>query len=403
MNVEELMRDALREQAAEQPPLRAGFADQVLAVRRRRRARRFASVAVATAAVVAVAVGVPLLDGGKQDVRPAGVLDPGETRAHPDQSPPRELIQAGDATMAAYYIIGRDHQTAHQAHATRAYWLLNPRTGRYEKDTRWSYVAVAPGLRTAAVLERHLPTPRIGLLDLTTGKVARWIRVEHGVGGVEFSHDGRELVATTYSADPDVLFKPEGQNGWSQANTSPRTGFYVFDVASGKGSWSKVAVGTDSGGPMDVNARQDFAFSRSGRYIWTGLTSDPGLQFYDRRGYEVPTPADERERDWFVEAGPSPDGKRVAGDFAGASMKSSSWVFDVATGKRTEVHGQQLLAWADNSSLIAWDVDGDGGSEFHNRLVLVTVGSDKTVPLSGFRKGDDSAAGRWTPVFAERR
>ncbi len=32
----------------------------------------------------------------------------------------------------------------------------------------------------------------------------------------------------------------------------------------------------------------------------------------------------------------------------------------------------------------------------------VTVGSDKTVPLSGFRKDNDGAAGRWEPVFAER-
>ncbi|MET9874655.1 hypothetical protein ABZZ36_08530 [Actinacidiphila glaucinigra] len=36
------------------------------------------------------------------------------------------------------------------------------------------------------------------------------------------------------------------------------------------------------------------------------------------------------------------------------------------------------------------------------RLVLVTIGSDKAAPLSGFSKGLDGAAGHWTPIFAER-
>ncbi|MFF4310364.1 WD40 repeat domain-containing protein [Streptomyces sp. NPDC001507] len=406
MNVEELMRDALREQAAEQSPLRAGFADRVLAVRRRRRTRRLAGVAVATAAVVAVAVGVPLLDGGRQDVRPAGVLDPGETRAHPDQSPPRELIQAGDATMAAYYTTASVKQTAREYRTTRTYWLLDQRTGRYEKDSRWSYLAVAPGLRTAAVLERTIPARRIGLLDLTTGKLARWIPVGQGVGGLAFSHDGRKLVATTYSADPDVVTRAPGDTtgtSFSMPGTMPRTGFYVLDVASGKGPWREIGGPHDSMNMADINIRQDFALSRSGQYVWSGLTSEPGVQFYDLHGHEVPVPADERYLNWFVQAGLSPDGKRAAGDFAGRTMKTSSWITDLGTGRKTEVHGQQLLAWADNESLIAWDIDKDGGNEFHNRLVLVTIGSDKIVPLSGFRKGNDAAAGRWTPVFAERR
>ncbi|MEV5959670.1 WD40 repeat domain-containing protein [Streptomyces sp. NPDC051987] len=406
MNVEELLRDALRDQAAEQPPPRPGFAGQVLAVRRRRRARRFASAAAATAAVVAVAVGVPLLDGGKDDVRPAGVLDPGDTRAHPDQSPPRELIRAGDATMAAYYTTENVRQTARRSRTTRTYWLLDQRTGRYEKDARWSFVAVAPGLKTAAVLERTIPARRIGLLDLTTGEVARWIPVQRGVGGLAFSQDGRTLVATTYSADPDVVTKAANDTTgtvFSMPDAMPRTGFYAFDVASGKGSWSEVATPHDSMGLPTINVRQDFAPSRSGQYVWTGLTGEPGTRFYDLHGRQVPAPAGERYLNWFVQAGLSPDGRRVAGDFAGKTMKTSSWITDTRTGRKTEVHGQQLLAWADDRSLVAWDVGKDGGGEFHNRLVLVTVGSDRTVPLSGFRKGDDRAAGRWTPVFAETR
>ncbi|MCL6735236.1 WD40 repeat domain-containing protein, partial [Streptomyces neyagawaensis] len=66
-----------------------------------------------------------------------------------------------------------------------------------------------------------------------------------------------------------------------------------------------------------------------------------------------------------------------------------------------KVRGQQLLAWVDNKRLIAWDIT-PGANEFHNALVLVTIGSDKTLPLSGARKGSDGAAGRWNPVFATR-
>ncbi|CAM5551033.1 hypothetical protein SBADM41S_07748 [Streptomyces badius] len=81
--------------------------------------------------------------------------------------------------------------------------MLNQETGRYEVDERWSFLAVAPGMRTAAVLERELPAPRIGLLDLRTGKVARWIPLAQGVGGLFFSPDGSKLVATTYDKNPD--------------------------------------------------------------------------------------------------------------------------------------------------------------------------------------------------------
>ncbi|MCE0448258.1 hypothetical protein LT493_44835 [Streptomyces tricolor] len=167
MNVEELVREALREQADAQPPVPAGFADRVLGVRRRRRTRRLLSVAAATAAVVAVAVGVPLLHPGGNEVRPAAVPAPAGIRSHPDQSPPRELIAAGRTAMAAYYTRRTVPQGGDRGVTHRTYWLLNPETGRYEKDARWSFVAVAPGLRTAAVLERTLPAAR---MDCSTSR-----------------------------------------------------------------------------------------------------------------------------------------------------------------------------------------------------------------------------------------
>ncbi|MEV7894675.1 hypothetical protein AB0O63_10615 [Streptomyces cyaneofuscatus] len=59
MNVEELVRDSLREQAAGITPPPPGLAGRILAERRRRRARTLAAAAATTALVVAAAVGVP--------------------------------------------------------------------------------------------------------------------------------------------------------------------------------------------------------------------------------------------------------------------------------------------------------------------------------------------------------
>ncbi|MGF0172439.1 WD40 repeat domain-containing protein [Streptomyces sp. Marseille-Q5077] len=404
MNVEELVRDSLRELAGEQASARPGFADRVLAVRRRRRTRRMTSVAVVTAAVVGVAVAVPLLDSGKNDVRPADVVEKSEVNAHPDQSPPRELISVGNTALAAYYVPRTIKHSAEQAERVRDYWLLDQSTGRYVKTAKWSYVAVAPGMKTAAVLERNLPASRIGLLDLVTGKVYRWIPVDHKVAGLSFSRDGLKLVATTYGENPDALVRMEGApDGWDQKQPSSRTGFYVFDVVSGKGSWSEVKLDSNDDTGGFLNARQDFALSPDGRHVWAGNPmGEVGKQFYDLKGAEVAVPANQKYLQWYVDAWQSPSGNLVAGDFAGKKWKTSSWVIDARFGRKTEVRGQQLLAWVGDTSLIAWDMAKDGKNEFHQQLVQVTIGSDKTVPLSGFRKGNDGDAGRWEPVFAER-
>ncbi|MEU0190450.1 hypothetical protein ABZ250_11410 [Streptomyces afghaniensis] len=62
---------------------------------------------------------------------------------------------------------------------------------------------------------------------------------------------------------------------------------------------------------------------------------------------------------------------------------------------------QQLLAWADGNSLVAWGI-GPDGNEYHQRLVLVSIGGEKTTPLSDFRSPKDNTKGRWESVFAER-
>ncbi len=406
MNVDELVRDALREQAAELTAPGPGFADRVLAVRRRRRARGLVVGAAALAAVVAVAVGAVLPDTGKEDVRPASVLDGSGVLAHPDQSPPRELIAAGRSVLAAYYTAEPVARSADEAVLSRTYRLLDPESGMYEEDDRWSFVAVAPGARTAAVLERTLPARRIGVLDLATGRIDRWIGVDRAVGGLAWSPDGDRLVATTYGGHPDLLERMKsatGASGWGPpSRTGPtRSGFYVLDVADGRGDWSPVTAGQDIGG------RQDFAFSRDGRLVYAQfIGGKDGLQrFHDLDGKTVPAPANEHFLRSDVPARLSPDGKLAALGLT-AEAKDTSWseIRDPSTGKEVaRVRGAQLLAWADDRRLIAWE-RAPGPGEYRPRLVLVTIGSEKVVPLSGVREPDGVfETMEWEPVFVERR
>ncbi|MEU9914551.1 WD40 repeat domain-containing protein [Streptomyces sp. NPDC051001] len=416
MNVEELVRDSLRELAVEEASAGPGFADRVLAVRRRRRTRRLVAVAVATAAVVAVSVAVPLLNEGRDDTRPASVTQQDGISAHPDQSPPRDLIAAGRSALAAYCTTAIVAKNKKEATYERTYWLLDPDTGKYKKDTRWSYVAVAPGLKTAAVLERTLPADRIGLLDLATGEVERWIPVGKGVAGLAFSNGGTELVATTYSEHPDSLekFKNPGdsEGAWMSTHRVSRTGFLLLDLAAGGGHiWHRV-TGSDAGG------RADFAFTRDDKHLFAaggGLSTLVRPEFYDLSGEKTAAPANEKHLRWDVPARLSPNGRLAALGLAEevepaigpghrtTAGKSYSFIKDPLTGKEiTKVRGAELLAWVDNRRLIAWERTSGLDEAYEDRLVLVTIGSDKVVPLSGVREHPETDPEPWEAVFAER-
>ncbi|WP_149822845.1 WD40 repeat domain-containing protein [Streptomyces tailanensis] len=406
MNVDELVRDALREQADEQSPLASGFADRVLAVRRRRRNRTIAGAAAATAAVVAVAVGVPALSGGGEDVRPASEMNKSDIIAHPDQSPPKNMIAAGDTALAAFFVYDLVKQSNGDNIRTRTYGLLDQKTGKYRK-VKWAFLDVAPGMRTAAVLEGELPAKRIGLLDMITGKVDRWIPVDHGVAFVEFSPDGQKLLATTYSKNPDRNFAdhPQSVNGKEEPGpVASRTGFSVVDVDTGEEKWHKAPQWKDEWG-FFYNSREDFQWSHDGETVWSDTGEEPFKEFYDLNGDKTGIPDSEKYVS-YAKAGLSPNGKLIGGEFAGRGEEISSEIVDARTGERvTTVPGQQLLAWADDERVIAWGCDPKrcgGKGEFRNQLILLTIGSDKVVQLSDFRKASADYPGRWEPVFAER-
>ncbi|WP_260616382.1 hypothetical protein [Streptomyces sp. WAC04189] len=378
--------------------------------------RRGRALAVAAVVVVAAAIGVSLaVTGGEpEEERQPEVAD---VMARPDQSPPRELIAAGEVAVSAYYTTRLVQKPGGDAVNAREWSLYDAGTERYEK-TDWAWLDVAPGMKTAAVLEGDLPVNRIGLLNLSTGKVQRWIEVDKSVGGVQFSPDGERLVATAYSHHPDGLFRDapvrvEGDASKgvdAQEVPGPkqsRTGFYVIDVDSGRAEFAERPAEKDSLAAMAGTGRQDFGWSPDGELLWEQRLDQPGRNYYDLNGRLKPLQRQKTDS-IFPPVVASPDGKLVTGGFAGGKDgRIVSAVLDAKTGERSAVvPGQQLLAWADDTHLIAWRCDPDqcrpGKGEFRNQLILVGLDSDEVTPLSGFRKAEADYAGRWNPVFTKR-
>ncbi|WP_210578076.1 hypothetical protein [Streptomyces sp. GESEQ-4] len=407
MNVEELLRDSLRGMAEEAAAPRPGLADRVLRTRARRRTRRYAGVITTVAAILAIAVAVPLIESGPGDPRPAVEIPQDDVVARPGQSPPRELIAAGDVAVSAYREEHTEMLPGKEQITTPVWRLYNPNTGRYEK-TRWGWIAVAPGMQTAAVLERDFPVRRIGILDLATMEVAHWIPVDKGVAGVSYSADGKRLLATAYSANPDRMPLVESDVGRAEEALEPvpgqvvengdlsvRTGFYVIDVESGTAEFADRPSDTE-GKMQGFGGREDLSFSAGDPgLVWE--PSDLGRMYYDLRGGHARQPVADRYVSYY-EAGLSPDGKRVA-------VKSR--IVDAKTGEQVAVMpAERLIAWVDDKRLIAWGCDPgqcNGNDPSHHRLLLVTVDSEQTQPLSGVRGDSSTASGNWTPVITARR
>ncbi len=407
MRVEELVRRSLHHMADTDALPEPGLAGRVLRTRRRRRARGLTGAVVAVAAAATVAVAGPLTGPGAGGGGPA-TSPQRDVAGRPGESPPRQLIAAGDVAVSAYHTRRTEDLPGGDTVEIRNWHLYDPDTGRYE-ETDWAWLDVAPGMRTAAVLEKDLPADRIGLLDLASGEVERWIPLDRGgVGSVEFSPDGERLLATAYAHNPDRRFKDASYplNGDEVPGAKPgRTGFYVIDADSGDASFTALPAGAAPGFSTDpTNGREDLSWSSDGELLWEHWSYEPGRLYYDLSGERAGRPVPEKHVS-DPGAGLSPNGRLVGGAPAGEGGGGAAAVLDAKTGERVaKVPARQLLAWADDERLLAWGC-GSGGcrdSESPDRLVLVSLDGDTVVPLSGARAGNGGDAGRWVPEFTER-
>jgi hypothetical protein len=397
VNAETHIKNACGDLSA-QARVPADLTDRVLSADRAPRARarrplKYSLAAGATALLVGAGAAVAVTGGSAPKpptptptIQPVTLSSDTTLRTDLGSTFPRHLVAAGHTAVAAYF-------TAHKGASgiERTYYLFDPSSGTYEK-TPWAFLDVAPGMHQAAVIEGPLPAPRVGILDMATRKVTRWVSIGHKVGGVAWAPDGRRLLLTAYDKNPDMIdpgprFGPEGPSG-------SRTGFAVVDTATGHGTFHALAPY-----PGAPGTRQDFGWSRNGTLIWAPTETDPEKVFYDLNGRPQPAPA--HEADGMEEAGLSPNGA-LQPKF-GPNPGPAVTITNVKTGKTAAILPiEQARAWADDRQLFAVGCalkKCTGTGEFHNRLLLVNL-QGKVTPLTGYHRSDK--LGSWVPLFTHR-
>jgi hypothetical protein len=402
MNEETLIRETLRDWSG-QARVPADLADRALS--RRRRWLPALAVVVTAAAVIAGTFVLP----GAFRADPAPAIDatatatasqpPTDIQVDTENNPPKTLIAAGRVAVSAYST-SRWVPTGRGTEMLRWNWsLYNPTSGQYEK-TDWSWVDVAPGMRFAAVMEGDLPARRVGVFDMTTWQVTRWVDVEQGAGAAYWSPDGSRILVTTYSSPPDETLWLERTG--SETLPSPRTGFAVVDADTGQITFRPFPANSydpfNPSGGGTMNSRRDFSWSDDGTLIWEGQTVAPHKVFYDLQGNPRPAPGD--LVDMNQQAGISPNGKLIAD--SGQPPGPQTSVKDLATGKIIGVQPMlQLVAWADDEHLIALGCAGSCEFEFNSALVLVSLDGKEVVQLSGYRENTNDPDS-WRPMFTLR-
>ncbi|MER7788419.1 hypothetical protein [Streptomyces sp. NPDC097640] len=392
MNAEQLVRDTLHEWADETtPPVGADLAGRALLRRRRRRAT---AVTVAAAAFALLAGGVVVVPELAERDQPGhsepGRMTTGDVSAYPGESPPRHLIAAGDIAVSAYRADRKTRNQDRMKRTTYTWHLYSPRTQRYEK-TDWGWLDVAPGMKQAAVLEKTLPASRVGILDLDTGKVTKWIPLEHKAGGVQWSPDGKRLVVTTYRGYPDI-----DTTARDRFTPHARTGYYLVDVDSGRKEYRPMGVDMDDG--FVGVGRIDVRWSRDGTLLVVPDPPGGAMEtWYDLEG-RAKEKAPSYEGPDAPPAGLSPDGRYyTVGD---------GWT---ATVKETRTHRTvgaarvgMTLAWADSDRLVRWDCLPTAfcSRDMGERLVLTDPTGRIKTPLTGSRYSDGPQD--WDPLLTRR-
>jgi hypothetical protein len=386
VNFDTLILRSLEEWSAE-ATVPTGLAERALRRRTRRRVRAGTLVTAVAALVVAIGVTADVVGGPAS--RPTRPPTPADTTLHADpmHSPPVRFVAAGRVAMSAYYVT-RHVKTGGSTVLQRTWYLYDRRAGSY-RQTPWADLDVAPGLHQAAVLEGPLPSGRVGLFDMRTQRVTRWIALDHPAGGLAWSPDGTRLLVTTYDRSPDTPAAP---------GSSSRTGFYLVDGKAGRTLFFR-PFPADT---LRIPIRQDVGWSRDGRLIFSPTDTVPTKRFYDLQGRPRPAPAHEADSD--QKAGLSPDGRYIAGGNPGPGPGPLTAVTDATTGRTVGTQPvEQLTAWADAEHLIAVACEPDGcmgKGEFYNRLVLVSVDGKKITPLTGYRHTDRNGA--WEPLLTLR-
>lgn len=377
-----LLTDVLRDWADE-VAVPHDLADRALGRRRSRRRTLPVLAGLATAAVVVVAVALSGSVGpgeGRHPVTPAGRLDVHADTAH---NPPEEVVSAGGLAVSA--VVRADLVPAGDGSwetLRRTYAVADPATGRY-RPTDWSYVAVAPGLKTAAVLDGPLPTSRIGIVDLVTGD-EDWVVADHQVAALSWSPDGSSVVATAYDGNPDLQKSTGG--GGLRTSEAKRTGFVLVDVTARTTTFHPLPASFFGG-------RADVGFTLDGDGLWSP-SGGPSEQFFDLEGTPVERDRDAYNSNLSIDAAQlpltSPDGR--------FTITQDSGLPTAITDNRTgEVHRQQalqVLGWADDEHVITLagcSAPCPGTAEFRNGLVLMRYDGTDPVPLTGTRTG----AGDW--------
>jgi hypothetical protein len=299
--------------------------------------------------------------------------------AHVSESPPTHLIAADDLAVSAYYF---------ESGTKRTWYLYNSTSGTYHKTT-WSTLDVSPGLGLAAVLESPLPSRRIGIVNIATGVVNRWISTSNPVESVAFSPDGTRLVATTY-ADNSVF------------TGGLVTGFVIIDLSNG--DQTDVTI---TGEPYN-----SVLWTYNGAYLYLIVTnvvpptaSPSQTWFYHPDGHLAATPAHAEELTWSngYGANVSPNGTMSPANANGGARPLTA-IQNLKTGRIIGTQPvEDLQGWANNDNLIAWGCDAKCANEFHSRLVLVSLDGKTITPLSGYVAGkSDASPGQWRILLTRR-
>ncbi|MFI6391364.1 hypothetical protein ACIBHY_21030 [Nonomuraea sp. NPDC050547] len=363
----------------------------------RRRARRpwvYGALAVGVAAALAVAATIVTREGDIV-IRPATEVTlparpspaPTDVRADVDNVPPRNMIAAGNYAISSYFVYSTEKLGGRWERRRHTWWLLNPRTGTYEK-TPYAWLDVAPGLQVAAVLEGEVMGRRIGILDLNTGQFLTWIELDQDVIGLKWSPDGTKLLATAYAEYP-MRWKRVGPNSEEHLPTT-RTGFYVVDVPTKEVAFRPM--------PNDENllpaGSQNFNWSQDGTLVWEGRGGEPSRVYFTPDGREHEAPPEKYSSARVTPL--SPNGTLLLGR---DGLPTS--ITEKATGRVVgRQQALQLHAWADDESVLALACAGECDNEFHSALMLIGVDGSVKRQLSGYQ--DKTKEDPWVGVLTPR-